>query len=303
MSNKVSKIVVAVVVSLVGGASFSASAAPIVTDWDFTWESGFTSWEPAGVTGIGDNTYLTTPNDELPLFAGGIQGLPFASAASRLSWGVPAPAGSGQSSLSVGAATNGSLSGSVATDGAAQSTVQVIHSNRPITGTFLSSASLFGVLFLDPVLPDPPYSTDPGTGASPVPALVFNFNFVETRNTIPCDVSESSMPCDDILIVDVATSGFDVSDNSLNQNFSYFGNDYNAKFFLEGLSVLETSACVAGGRAAGCIGLTTIENQENAFQAKLQITTQQFVSEPGVLALFGMGLGGLGLMRRRRQTT
>jgi len=301
MSNKVSKIVVAVVVSLVGGAGFSASAAPIVMDWDFTWESGFTSWGPVGVTGTNDNTYLTTSTDVLPLFTGGTQNLPFPRAASRLSWGTPI--GPEQSSLSVGAATNGRFSGSVATNGAAESTVQVIHSNRPVTGPSLSSASLFGVLFLDPVLPDPPYSTDLGTGASPVPALEFNFNFVETRNTGPCDVSESLTPCDDILIVDVATSGFDVRDSSLNQNFSYFGNDYNAKFFLEGLSVLETSACVAGGRAAGCIGLTTIENQENAFQAKLQITTQQFISEPGVLALFGIGLGGLGLMRRRRQTT
>jgi len=301
MPNKVSKIVVvAATVSLIGAlSSFSAFAAPIVTDWNFTLESGFTSWGPAGVTGTNDNDYLTTSNDVLPLFTGGAQGLPFARAASRLSWGTSD--GFGQSSLSVGAATNGHFSGSVQTNGAAQSTVQLIHTNRPVTGTFLSSASLFDVLFLDPVLPDPPYNTDPGTGALPVPALVFNFDFVETQNTAPCDVSASPVACNDILIVDVATSGFDITDNSLNQSFSYFGNDYNAKIFLEGLSVLETSACTAAGKAAGCIGLTTVENQENTFQAKLQITGQQFVPEPGILALFGLGLGGLGLMRRRRQ--
>jgi len=300
MSNKVSKMVVTAV-SLVGVLSgFAASAAPIVTDWDFTWESGFTSWGPAGIIGTADNTYLTTSNDELPLFAGGTRGLPFTRAASHLSWGTAT--GSGQSSLSVGEASNGSFSGSVTTDGTAVSTVQLIHANRPVTGTFLSSASLFDVLFLDPILPDPPYNTDPGTGSAPVPALVFNLNFVETQNKAPCSVSTSPVECNDILIVDVETSGFDTTDNSLNQNFSYFGNDYNAKIFLEGLTVLETSACTATGKAMGCIGLTTVENQDNTFQAKLQITTQQFVPEPGILALFGMGLGGLGLMHRRRQT-
>ena len=302
MSKKVSMVVVTTV-SLIGIlSSFSASAAPIVTEWDFTWETGFTSWGPAGVTGTGDNTYLTTSNDVLPLFTGGTQSLPFTGAASRLAWGTAASE-LGQSGLSVGEASNGSFSGSVTTDGVAQSTVQLIHTNRPVTGTFLSSASLFSVLFLDPVQPDPPYNTDPGTGLAPVPALIFNLDFVETQNTAPCDVSASPIPCSDILIVDVATSGFDITDNSLNQSFSYFGNDYNAKIFLEGLSVLETGACIAGGRATGCIGLTTVENQENTFQAKLQITTQQFViPEPGIFALFGIGLGGLGLMGRRRRT-
>lgn len=254
---------------MLGSYAVTASAAP-VTNWSYTLDSGFTSFAPAGVTGSANNVLLGAP--------------------SMLSWGTST--GPGQSSLSVGSATLGHLSGNLVTDAPAINTVQVIHSNHPITGTSLSSATLKDRLALT--------ATSPAGGSFTLPDLLFQISFLETPNQTPCTVS-SPTPCNDIFVIDVAAAGFNPVDNSLNQNFSYMSDNYNAKIFLTGLGVLSNAACNAVGVGNGCIGFTTVENQINTFQASLQISSIQFhVPEPDVLALFAIGLLGFGVTRGRR---
>ena len=248
-------------------ATLPAKAA-LVTDWDFEIDSGFTSFTGGSVTGSNDNGYWTAP--------------------STLSWGSGAD---GPSSIDVGGATNGNVSGSLQTDGASVNTVSFTHINNPIAaGAGLTSAMLSDRIFLTPQLPVP------GPGFAP-PNLVFNILFIETTNAAPCAVAGSPTPCNDIFVLDVEGAGFNPINHTLNQNFGYDGNNYNARLFITGLDVLEDSACAAALAAAGCIGLTTVEGATNTFQVALDITTETFqVPEPGTLAILAIGL--LALTRR-----
>jgi hypothetical protein len=212
--NLATKVARTAIATLLAAASFSVMAGPIVTEWGYQIDSGFTAFTPGSVTGSNINAVVNAP--------------------SQLNWGTDV--GNGLSSLSVGAATNGNFSGTLNTNAGAVPTVQVIHDNNSIglDGGVLSTATLFDVLRINRNLPAP-------AGPDIVINLSFNILFAETINQPACVIASSPTPCNDIFVVDVAGAGFNPANNTLNQPFVYDGNAYSASIAITGL-----------GTAVGC---------------------------------------------------
>lgn len=288
------------------GMSMSANST-IVTQWSFTTDSDFDNSGNNLTFTAGSGS--TTGNDH------------------EISWGSatgdfqnPTNSSSGnRSAITIGAVNDngntvvttttggGSASGFINTsfdgnpsfgDGEIGLGNNFTHWNNTISSSFsiLTSGVIFNTLSLTPILP---------AGSSvALPNLTFDFNFLETSNSGPCP-GGSPTPCGDLW-------GFSGTPN-LNIPFNYQGTNYFASIVVldpnlqnTPISFLNDGQCAALGFTTGlsgqrCQGFLTSESAATTVQLGFFVsTTPVNVSEPGVLALFGISLLTMGAMRRKK---
>lgn len=262
----------------VASALLVAPAHAIVLEWGYEIDNNFSA---ATYTAGAGTTTVAGPG------------------VTALSWGDVTDAN--KSSLVIG---NNPISGSVDTylgnvppqsPPYLGSTLSLTHNNKVIPGgsASLSTATLSSAVVLTPL--------DPANAGFPIGPVLFDISFTETTNAGTCAVLGSPTPCNDIFVLTGGLLNFDFDYDAGDGDglLTYFINIFPTSGGV--LSQLEDSACEAAGAEDGCIGFSTPENQSTTLAFGFTISSNPLttVPEPGVLALFGLGLLGLAGIRRR----
>ncbi|WP_432460870.1 THxN family PEP-CTERM protein [Agarivorans sp. QJM3NY_25] len=288
-----------------GVSSLSANAV-LITDWDYLNDAGFgTDYVSEAGDATGINASGATLDDFDTLFGGELP--------KTLAWGQPykeVNPNELQSSLIVDDAKTGSVTTSVVNGVGALAFSEgtgLTHENWGVTGDTLVSATLFDGLFLGPTSP---VVLPPTAG----PTLQFEIQFEETYNhptggvceygdTLDGAVGINEAGCADLftIVLDDSVSFTQEGDAIFLSNSFTIPVDglddyeYTLTTRLLGLTFVENVDCPEGKT---CIGFLTEEDDTNTLEAAFAISARE-VTEPGTLAIFGLGLLGLAGLRRR----
>ncbi len=285
MSHSIRRAALLAAVGLPALLGAQAASAALITSWDYQIDSTFDSFTETGgvagseVTGSGTNAVL-----------GGD---------TTLSWGIGVPNPNEQSSVSIDSDVDGS---GLLTDfppafiGNSVAGATFTHTNNVISGDS-SELSTFRLLtqidLTGATQEDPPGGTLPA--GEIVGPITFSSFFTETTNAEPCLPTSESV-CDDIFVLSNAGEL-----GALGSGQSFTIDDYQYTVFLDlaGIGTLTDAECAEAGADSGCVGLTTEEGLENNFTSSVRIEARE-VPTPAILALFGIGLMGLGFAARRQ---